>query len=502
MASQQQFSFRPLEYWKPPKAVQHIRAKSSSLFTPAGKGNRHSFANPLELGDGSTDKKDMSFANAQEYGARRKNVASDQIQLADDYGRPLGPPPGYKVDREDTLNQPWYDAREWGKKAWIAVGAIVVLVIVIVVIIAVEVSKKNKYPDYTKLNYSLAETCEFLLFFPGQNANYCPDSGKSFFNGFDYFTGYDPSYGFVHYVPEERATALNLTYAGDSSAILRVDTSVGPSSQPNASTGRFSVRVTSKQQYGLNNLFIFDVKHSPMGCGTWPALWLTDPSNWPTNGEIDVMEAVNVVGSTSNQMTLHTSSGCTMNVKRKETGKSLTTSCVNSTDDNAGCGVDAGSTTFGSDFNSAGGAVMAMELRSAGIRVWQFGRSDIPSDITSGSPDPSTWPEATADFPGTNCDIGTHFRNQSIIANIDLCGSWAGAQSVYSQTCMLTPSLNSSSPSLQYEEKANHEQVVLVFERTLLRITMVHSRMRIGNSAVSRFIRLIDLMGDINSPFS
>lgn len=435
MASQQQLPFRPLEYWKPPKAVQHIRAKSSSLFTPAGKGHRHLFSKTPELGDGSTDKKDMSFANAQ------------------DYGRPLGPPPGYKVDRDDTLNQPWYDVREWGKKAWIAVGAIVVLVIVIVVIIAVEVSKKNKYPDYTKLNYSLAETCEFLLFFPGQNSNYCPDSGDSFFDGFDYFTGYDPSSGFVHYVPEEEATALNLTYASDSSAVLRVDTSVGPDSQPNASTGRFSVRVTSKQQYGLNSLFIFDVKHSPMGCGTWPALWLTDPSNWPTNGEIDVMEAVNVVGSTSNQMTLHTSSGCTMNVKRKETGKSLTTSCVNSTADNAGCGVDAGSTTFGSDFNSAGGAVMAMELRSAGIRIWQFGRSDIPSDITSGSPDPSTWPEATADFPGTNCDIGTHFRNQSIIANIDLCGSWAGAQSVYSQTCMLNPSLKSSSPSCSMMRK-------------------------------------------------
>jgi hypothetical protein len=154
------------------------------------------------------------------------------------------------------------------------------------------------------------------------------------------------------------------------------------------------------------------------------------------------MEAVNVVGSTENQMTLHTSSGCSMGVKRKETGKSLTTSCVNSTDDNAGCGVDAGKATFGTGFNDNGGGVMAMELRSAGIRIWQFARSAIPSDVTSGSPDPSTWGEATADFPNTDCDIGTHFRNQSIIANIDLCGSWAGTQSVYSETCELTPCLS------------------------------------------------------------
>jgi hypothetical protein len=214
-----------------------------------------------------------------------------------------------------------------------------------------------------------------------------------------------------------------------------VDTSVNSSSVPNASTGRFSVRISSKKQYGTDNLFIFDVKHTPMGCGTWPALWLVDENNWPANGEIDVMEAVNVVSDAQNQMTLHTSKGCSMDVKRKETGKVLKTNCLNSTNGNAGCGVDAGESTFGTAFNNNGGGVMAMELRSAGIRMWQFARASIPTDITSGSPDPSTWGEATADFPSTHCNIGNHFKNQSIIANIDLCGSWAGTQSVYSQSC-------------------------------------------------------------------
>jgi hypothetical protein len=242
----------------------------------------------------------------------------------------------------------------------------------------------------------------------------------------------------VHYVPSEQAASLNLTYAGSSSAVLRVDTSVTNTSDPNASTGRFSVRITSKTQY-TDGLFIFDVIHTPIGCGTWPALWMSDPSNWPANGEVDIMEAVNVVGSAENQVTLHTSPGCSMSVKRKETGKVLATSCVNSTNDNAGCGVDAGTDTFGTTYNDNGGGVMAMELRSAGIRVWQFARSAIPSDVTDGSPDPSTWGEATADFPATDCDIGTHFKNQSIIANIDLCGSWAGTQSVYSETCKFNP---------------------------------------------------------------
>lgn len=152
------------------------------------------------------------------------------------------------------------------------------------------------------------------------------------------------------------------------------------------------------------------------------------------------MEAVNVVGDGSNQMTLHTSKGCSMEgVQRKETGSVLTTNCVNGTDDNAGCGVSAGkSETFGQSFNAQGGGVLALELRQAGIRMWQFARANVPEGIWSVSPDPSAWGTATADFPGTDCDVGAHFRNQSIVANIDLCGEWAGQQSVYGEHCEFT----------------------------------------------------------------
>jgi hypothetical protein len=261
------------------------------------------------------------------------------------------------------------------------------------------------------------------------------DAGETFFDNFDYFTGYDPTQGRVHYVPSEQAAAYNLTYASSTSAVLRVDTSVNSSTVPNADSGRFSVRITSKTQYNVNSLFIFDVLHTPIGCATWPALWLSDPYYWPYHGEIDVMEAVNVVSNAQNQMTLHTSSGCSMGVKRKETGTQLMTSCVNTTNNNAGCGVDAGTNTFGTNLNDAGGAVLALELREAGIRMWQFPRDSIPTDITTGSPDPSTWSEATADFPNTDCNIGNHFKNQSIIADIDLCGTWAGAAGVYDQSC-------------------------------------------------------------------
>ena len=212
----------------------------------------------------------------------------------------------------------------WNPKTWPRWALCLAIILPIAVLIAVVVggvegAKSSSYPNYSSLTYSIADRYE----------------GQDFFNNFDYFTGYDPSSGFVHYVPAATAnsTQYNLTYASSTTAVMRVDTT-----DTDASTGRYSVRITSKKQYD-SGLFVFDILHSPYGCSTWPALWLSDPSNWPEHGEIDVVEAVNQA-TAGNQMTLHTSSGCTMkNVKRKETGTVLTTNCLNSTDDNAGCGV-------------------------------------------------------------------------------------------------------------------------------------------------------------------
>lgn len=159
-----------------------------------------------------------------------------------------------------------------------------------------------------------------------------------------------------------------------------------------------------------------------------------DLASWPNSGEIDIMESVNNA-TTGNQMTLHSTDGCSMSAKRKETGTVLTNDCYNGTNSNAGCGVIGSNATFGPSFNAAGGGIMAMELRAEGIRMWQFGRSNIPDDITTESPDPSTWGTALADFPNTDCDIGSHFKNQSIVVDIDLCGTWAGQADIYGESC-------------------------------------------------------------------
>ena len=135
-------------------------------------------------------------------------------------------------------------------------------------------------------------------------------------------------------------------------------------------------------------------------------------------------------------MTLHTSNDCKMNVKRKETGTKLSNNCWNGTDDNAGCGVQGPQDTYGETFNANGGGIYAMELRDEGIRIWFFDRDNIPADLPTDvtnttAPDPSTWSEPLADFPSTDCNMANHFRNQSIVANIDLCGTWAGSTAVY-----------------------------------------------------------------------
>ncbi|KAF1343936.1 concanavalin A-like lectin/glucanase domain-containing protein [Delphinella strobiligena] len=303
---------------------------------------------------------------------------------------------------------------KWPLWAKITGAVFVIAVIVGIIVGAVVGTKKESYPNYSRLTYTIADRYE----------------GEEFFDNFDFFNTYDPAEGFVHYVPEATANSsqYNLTYASSSSAVMRVDTS-----DTDASTGRYSVRITSKNTYD-SGLFVFDVLHSPYGCSTWPALWLADPANWPENGEIDVAEAVEQ-GNTGVQTTLHTKKGCTMGVKRKQYGGVIRDNCWNSTDDNAGCGVRGAVETYGEAFNNNGGGIYAMELRDAGIRVWFFNRTNIPDDLTSGndsSPDPTTWGMALADFPSTDCDISSHFKNQSIIANIDLCGAWAGETSVYS----------------------------------------------------------------------
>ena len=66
-------------------------------------------------------------------------------------------------------------------------------------------------------------------------------------------------------------------------------------------------------------------------------------------------------------MTLHTTADCEMNVKREMTGVVLSTDCLNSTDSNSGCGVQAPDNTYGQGLNALGGGVSS---------TWILARND------------------------------------------------------------------------------------------------------------------------------
>ena len=138
-------------------------------------------------------------------------------------------------------------------------------------------------------------------------------------------------------------------------------------------------------------------------------------ANWPNGGEIDIIEGVNQ--QSQNDMTLHTSDGCSVN-NGGFTGSMSTSNCyVNAPGQstNAGCGIAATSSeTYGTGFNNIGGGVYATEWTSSAISIWFFPRYAIPGDISSGNPDPSGWGTPLASFSG-NCDIDSHFGPQQIV---------------------------------------------------------------------------------------
>ncbi len=147
---------------------------------------------------------------------------------------------------------------------------------------------------------------------------------------------------------------------------------------------------------------------------------MTGP-NWPNSGEIDIIEGVNT--GSQNQMTMHTSNGCTL--------------AGNNCQGNVGCPVTGGgSSSYGNGFNSANGGTYAMEWTSSQISIWFFSRGSEPGDINSANPNPSNWGNPTGSFTGgSGCDIDSHFMNNNIVFDTTFCGDWAG--NVWSQdsTC-------------------------------------------------------------------
>ncbi|RVX69220.1 hypothetical protein B0A52_07196 [Exophiala mesophila] len=242
-----------------------------------------------------------------------------------------------------------------------------------------------------------------------------------FFSMFEFFTAPDPTHGYVTYIGQSAAQAAGLVNTNNGAVYMGVDyTNVASGS------GRQSVRITSKKSY-THGLIILDSSHMPGGiCGTWPAFWTVGP-NWPTGGEIDIIEGVN--SQTANSMALHTGPGCSIQNSGLFEGQISTPNCdvaANGQATNAGCQIHSGNkASYGAGFNANQGGVFATEWTSSHISIWFFPRGGIPSDISAGNPDPSGWGQPAGSFTG-GCEIDNFFSNNQIVFDTTFCGDWAG----------------------------------------------------------------------------
>lgn len=234
------------------------------------------------------------------------------------------------------------------------------------------------------------------------------------------------------YIGQSAAQAAGLVNTNNDAIYMGVDyTNVVAS----GSSGRQSVRLTSKKSY-THGLIILDASHMPGGiCGTWPAFWTVGP-NWPEGGEIDIIEGVN--SQASNSMALHTNQGCALTNDGLFSGSVSTPNCdvqAAGQPTNAGCQIlMSNSASYGTGFNQGQGGVYATEWTSDHISVWFFPRSAIPADISSGSPNPGNWGQPAARFAG-GCEIDNFFSSHQIVFDTTFCGDWAANVWTTDPTC-------------------------------------------------------------------
>lgn len=99
----------------------------------------------------------------------------------------------------------------------------------------------------------------------------------------------------------------------------------------------------------------------------WPSFWTYGmQTEWPTSGEIDIIEAIN--GMNNNQIALHALPGCMkVDVAGQQTGGTIDNDCSTP----KGCIVAENKrNSYGPGFATAGGGVFATQISASGIYVW------------------------------------------------------------------------------------------------------------------------------------
>ncbi|CAG7560202.1 unnamed protein product [Fusarium equiseti] len=259
--------------------------------------------------------------------------------------------------------------------------------------------------------------------------------GESLLSGFDWFNGTDLSNGFVQY-QDRRGAFVNGLYSVDP---FTENIRLRPESRTiyELDEGRPSVRLESKESYQYG-LFIADFGHMPISqCGTWPAFWAYGSREWPTDGEVDILEGANL--AYTNIMSAHTAEGCMLDPADSNlySGILRDADCGVGTD-NVGCGFnppESDTSSYGDGFNAVGGGVYAMEWDSEYISIWHFPRGAIPADIVAKRPDPKKWGLPQSLFGGSKCNVNDYFRDMRLVLNINFCGDYGEGTWASSEVC-------------------------------------------------------------------
>ncbi|OAA39789.1 GPI anchored endo-1,3(4)-beta-glucanase [Beauveria brongniartii RCEF 3172] len=252
-------------------------------------------------------------------------------------------------------------------------------------------------------------------------------AGDALINGFNWIDTRDPSNGYVRYQSQANAASQGLFAVDQDTGVVRIG--VDHTNTLDVSGGRPSIRLESKEAYN-QGLFVADFLHMPPSqCGVWPAFWAYGP-NWPNNGEIDIIEGANTAHR--NIISAHTNADCSLgdDVLRMASGAAQNKDCNVVGADNVGCGYvtpASDTSSYGDTFNAVGGGIYAMLWDDDFIKVWHFDRDAAPADIAAKKPSPAGWGKPAAVYGGKSCDVESHFRDMSIVLNINFCGDYGNA---------------------------------------------------------------------------
>lgn len=242
-------------------------------------------------------------------------------------------------------------------------------------------------------------------------------AGQDFFDLFD-FDSHSSNGGIANFVDKETAWKEGLLEVKHNKAHIRV-------SDKDKGGMRDAVKLVTKQRYS-EGLYVWDVERMPQTCGSWASLWSTG-ENWPQGGEIDLIEYVS--HQSMNSFSVHTGEGCWAG-SSGYTGRAMLATqnalnCNADATDSQGCGFRTKrNNTAGMGANFNGGGLYVLEWSSAGIKAWMFERGQIPKDLSSGSPNPSSWTTPDMYISASSCNPSTYFSPQQFVLNTDLCGTW------------------------------------------------------------------------------